>query len=65
MHTGVSLAFNELVPVTEGGTRDVCLIVTEDARERERDVHISLMVTSNGITSSMRVIIVVHKTSTH
>ena len=53
----MSLVADESVFTTEGEVQEICVVI-EGVKPRERDVHISLSVISNSITSGRFVLLV-------
>ena len=48
-----NLRVNESILVTEGGTQDICVILANYEKTRERDIQVEVLVLSNDITSGM------------
>ena len=56
----MDLTISEDVLVSEGVMQEVCVTVSNQTSQRERDIHISYSVIPNSITSGMTTIIIIH-----
>ena len=55
----MDLTISEDVLVSEGVMQEVCVTVSNQTSQRERDIHISYSVIPNSITSGMTTIIII------